>query len=122
MKFYVQCSLGEILDKITILELKYHHCINENQYHNIRNELNELKNGLNMSYLNDKLYNQLYSVNSKLWNLEDSIRQKSKKKEYDDEYISFAEDIHKTNDLRAYIKKQINIKYNSNIIEEKIYN
>lgn len=122
MNFYIQCSLGEILDKITILELKSRFCKNATMHCNIQNELNMLKKKINLSYLDDKLFYQLQSVNLTLWNLEDDIRQKSKKKEYDNHYISFAENIHKMNDLRASIKKKINIKYNSNIIEEKIYN
>jgi len=122
MIFKIQCSLGEILDKITILELKLHYCINKHQQYNIKKELKELKHRLDISYLNDDLYKQLQQTNSKLWNLEDQIRQKSKHKEYDEHYISYAEDIHKNNDLRAFIKKKINLKYNSNIIEEKIYN
>ena len=92
-----------------------------NQKHNIQKELNMLKSKLDVFYFNDELYDQLQHANSKLWNLEDNIRQKSKKNEYDDQYISFAENIHKTNDLRASIKKQLNLKYKSNIIEEKIY-
>ena len=122
MSFEIQCSLGEVIDKVTILELKSHYCKNKNQNNNIQKELNILKSKLDTLYLNDELYDQLQHTNSKLWKLEDHIRQKSKTKEYDDQYILFAEDIHKTNDLRASIKKQLNLKYKSNIIEEKIYN
>lgn len=122
MIFQIQCSLGELLDKITILQLKMYNCNCKKQQYNIEKELNILKSNLDTSYFNDELYYQLQHINSKLWKLEDNIRQKSKKKEYDHHYISFAEDIHETNDLRASIKKRLNLKYNSNIIEEKIYN
>ena len=66
-------------------------------------------------------FNDLYLTNKKLWNLEDNIRNKSKKKEYDELFIQYAEQIHITNDIRYSIKKELNKLYSSDIKEEKIY-
>ena len=71
--------------------------------------------------LTDELFTQLSDVNKTLWDLEDSIREKSKKKEFDNIYINYAEEIHIRNDERYKIKRKINEKYNSSIVEEKIY-
>lgn len=70
---------------------------------------------------NDILFYKLYDINRILWDLEDNIRIKSLKKEFDEEYIKYAENIHKENDRRYLLKKEINEKYNSFLIEEKIY-
>jgi hypothetical protein len=125
MKYTINCSFGEIVDKIIILEIKLKECKNDLQKQNILNEYNLLS-----IHIKDKqqdeifkdLYNKLYEINSKLWKLEDQIREKSKKKEYDQEYIICAENIHMNNDARYNVKKQINITYDSDIVEEKIYN
>lgn len=124
MKYTINCSYGEIVDKIIILEIKLKMCENENQKQNILHEYKLL-----YSHIEDKqqdpefkeLYDQLYKINKQLWLLEDEIREKSQRKEFDQEYIICAENIHKGNDERYYIKRKFNIKYNSDIIEEKIY-
>ena len=125
MQYTIKCSFGEIVDKITILQIKISKCKNVKQSQNILNEYNSL-----CIHINDKqndttfkcLYEDLYKINEQLWGLEDLIREKSKKKEFDNTYIETAENIHKKNDERYFIKKQINTIYNSDIIEEKIYN
>ena len=69
----------------------------------------------------DDLFDLLSNINQKLWNLEDSIREKSRKKEFDETYIEYAEQIHIQNDERYKVKRQINEKYNSLLKEEKVY-
>jgi len=122
MNFTIKCSLGEIIDKITILKLKQQHATQKTQLDHISSELDSLQSDTPLTTINDPLFQQLYTVNNNLWKLEDTIRGKSHLQQFDKEYIQCAEYIHKTNDIRAQIKKNINIKYNSNIVEEKIYN
>jgi len=66
-------------------------------------------------------YKSLLNINMELWDIEDLIRIKEFKKEFDDEFVKLARNVYITNDNRAKIKKMINIKYNSNLIEEKSY-
>lgn len=121
MKYTIQCSYGEIIDKLTILEIKLSKCNNEKQKINIKNEYDALKKykqcGMEMS----ELYEELKLINQLLWDYEDKIRIKSRLKEFDKEYISISEQIHIRNDLRYEIKKRISVLTNSYIVEEKIY-
>ena len=119
MKCTIECSVGELVDKITILEIKLQKTVTESSFNNINHELKLLK-----SHFDEKqtpLSKKLHDINLKLWILEDSIRIKSQKKEFDTQYIGLSEEIHKTNDLRYQVKKQINEEYSSQIKEEKIY-
>ena len=118
----ISCSVGEIIDKISILNLKKEKSKTKESLFNIEKELSIIQNENLFLNKNDQLFYVLHKINSELWLLENNIREKSKNKEFDQQYIDYAESIHKTNDLRYKIKKQINEKYNSNIIEEKIYN
>jgi hypothetical protein len=117
----ISCSFGEIIDKITILRIKLSKSNNEKVLQNLNNELSTIENEVPLCKNKDSLYERLREVNLKLWELEDNIRLKSKHKEFDEEYIRYAEDIHITNDERYRIKRIINEKYNSELIEEKIY-
>jgi len=121
MNYKIDCSVGEIIDKITILNIKLEHSINKSQSKNIKKEIELLTNNCPIINTTDELFLLLKKINIKLWNYEDSIREKSHNKEFDENFIIIANNIHKTNDLRYKIKRQINEKYNSNIIEEKIY-
>lgn len=121
MKCKISCSFGEIVDKFTILKIKVKKAQNLEAKHNIQNEINAICSENESVNNDDNLFNELYKVNNKLWILEDLIRNKSKKKEFDKEYISYAEKIHITNDERYSIKREINEKYDSYFKEEKIY-
>ena len=115
-------SLGELLDKITILEIKKTK-IFDNKLENIKKEyflLNEILEEINIK-LDNKLFLELKKVNKILWKLEDAIREKEILKVFDEEFINLARDIYKFNDLRSKIKREINILYSSGIIEEKSY-
>ena len=123
MKCTIECSYGEIIDKITILKIKLENVQNSEQQKNISNEYESLKKWIkNDDKIFEQYFNDLYKVNKKLWDLEDNIREKSKKKEFDKKYIEYAEQIHITNDERYSIKNKMNNTYHSHIKEEKLYN
>ena len=122
MKCTIECSYGEIIDKITILKIKLEKVKNEEQRKNISKEYESLKKWIKQNDTTfDKYFNELYATNKKLWDLEDNIRDKSNKKIYDKSYIEYAEQIHITNDHRYLIKSKLNNTYNSDLKEEKIY-
>ena len=115
-------SLGELIDKITILEIKKEHMVGEKLL-NVVKELQSLKitlNDINMD-VDINLFNELKAVNNNLWEIEDKIRIKEVKQEFDKEFIQLARSVYKKNDRRASIKKNINHKYKSDLIEEKTY-
>ncbi len=115
-------SVGELLDKISILEIKLINTTNQNKIFNIQNELkilNELYSELSLE-LND-LYLKLKHINETIWNAEDSIRELEKQQNFGQEFIDAARSIYINNDLRAFIKRQVNIISESHIIEEKCY-
>ena len=118
----VPISLGELIDKITILEIKEYKLEN-NKAKNVINELNQLTiilNNLNF-VIEEKLIDKLREVNKNLWEIEDLIRLKEKENNFDDEFIKLARAVYKNNDERSKIKRNINIIYKSDIIEEKSY-
>ena len=121
MLYKIPCSIGEIYDKITILNIKKQKSNNKIKLNNINKELDLLKDTINDIKISDNLYNELYNINLTLWEYEDNIRIKSSKKEFDNQYIQLAENIHITNDKRYLIKKKINNLFDSTIKEEKIY-
>ena len=121
MKCMIECSIGEVIDKYTILKIKKYKSTNNTQLSNINLELAKLENNIDLCKQDDDLFKQLLLINKKLWLMEDIIREKSAKKEYDKQFIHTAEQIHIVNDERYRVKKSINIKYDSEIVEEKIY-
>ena len=118
----VPISLGELIDKITILEIKEYKLEN-NKAKNVINELNQLTIILNNLdfVIKEKLIDNLREVNKNLWEIEDLIRLKEKENNFDDEFIKLARAVYKNNDERSKIKRNINIIYKSDIIEEKSY-
>ncbi len=115
-------SLGELIDKITILEIKQLHMTGR-KLKNIDKELNLLKyiiQGKNLE-IDINLINTLKEVNKNLWDIENNIRIKERNHEFDQEFIQLARSVYKENDKRASIKKEINQKYNSDLLEEKSY-
>ena len=116
-------SLGELIDKITILEIKQINMTGM-KLKNVDKELNLLKKILQDKNLeiNIDLINCLKKVNNNLWEIEDSIRIKERDQKFDKEFIELARSVYKENDKRASIKKEINQKYNSELVEEKSYN
>ena len=90
---------------------------------NVNNELKSLKIILDKEKLeiDQNLYSNLKTINSSLWDVEDKIRMKESLKEFDDDFIELARSVYKINDQRSLIKRNINMKYNSVIVEEKSY-
>jgi len=120
----VPISVGELIDKITILEIKRVNAQNPMQANNVTVELTHLLNILHTLTLPDQIVDltkQLKQVNSELWDIEDSKRHHEKQKQFDDKFIELARNVYIKNDLRASIKRQINTICNSTITEEKIY-
>ena len=115
-------SLGELIDKITILEIKQIHMTGI-KLKNVNKELKLLRNILQDKNLeiDIDLINSLKEVNNNLWEIEDNIRIKERDQKFNKEFIQLARSVYKENDKRASIKKEINQKYNSELVEEKSY-
>jgi sulfur transfer complex TusBCD TusB component (DsrH family) len=120
----IEVSHGEIVDKLTILQIKKENITDPSKLDNIVKEydylLSVVKNGLSISTESPE-YLELLSINKELWVIEDDIRDKERQKEFDDDFIKLARAVYYTNDVRAKIKKEINLKYSSGFIEEKSY-
>lgn len=120
----VEVSNGELLDKLSILEIKLDKIQDDVKLHNIRREKEILypycKILLNEEQVQN-LYLELVSVNRKLWDVEDLLREKERNKIFDHEFIELARSVYFTNDDRAKIKKKINIITKSELVEEKSY-
>jgi hypothetical protein len=118
----IEVSIGEIVDKLSILQIKTEFIRDEEKLNNVKKEYD---------YLYDIVFNEMkieqsdffdmVSINQELWKIEDDIRDKERAKEFDDEFIRLARAVYVTNDKRADVKKVINIKYGSLFVEEKSY-
>lgn len=117
----IPVSIGELFDKITILEIKQKNITCKSKLKNVileLNSLNQISSSIDKTEIND-LIEELKSVNSMLWNIENAIRKKEKEQEFDMEFIYLARSVYLNNDIRAEIKRKINLLTNSKIIEEK---
>mgnify|MGYP001302939119 FL=1 len=117
-------SLGELIDKISILHIKNINIKDEEKLKLIREELELLNQTLNKHIKNNDVQNYLDSlieINSKLWVIEDDIRDCERKKKFDQTFIDLARSVYFTNDKRSEIKLEINKKFGSKIIEVKSY-
>jgi len=117
----IEVSNGEIVDKVTILEIKKINITDVNKLININKELDYLSSVMLEFGDIDSEYKELYCVNKQLWDVEDLLRVKEKKKEFDLDFIELARKVYYLNDSRAELKKNINIKTKSNFFEEKSY-
>ena len=121
----IKISYGELLDKISILEIKKTKLTKSDDIKNVTFELNLLTNALKNSNIHDhninQLFNELKEVNLQLWEIEDKIREKEKYSLFDEEFIELARSVYKTNDKRSKIKKEININLKSEVFEVKSY-
>jgi triacylglycerol esterase/lipase EstA (alpha/beta hydrolase family) len=120
----IEVSHGEIVDKLTILQIKKENITDSTKLDNIIKEydylLSVVENDLKISTESSE-YLELQSINKELWVIEDDIREKERKKEFDEDFIKLARAVYYTNDVRAKIKKEINLKYGSGFVEEKSY-
>ena len=125
MKVSVPISLGELLDKISILEIKNKKILDRSKILNIKKELNGLKKVLDELNINlsesNSLYNKLYKINLTLWEIEDSIRVLEKNEDFGEKFIELARAVYITNDQRFEVKNDINKLFNSEYVEEKSY-
>ena len=125
MQLQVPVSVGEVLDKITILQIKLAHISDAAKRANIQKELRALLPLVaGDAFTTDKMQGliaKLKSVNEALWDIEDDIREKESAKSFDAEFIRLARAVYITNDKRAEIKKQINLATGSSLVEEKSY-
>ena len=122
----VEVSNGELLDKLTILELKLTNISDVQKLTNIQkehDELHPLANQLFDSYGEElkNLYKQLAEINSELWTIEDDIRECERNKDFGSNFVSLARAVYFTNDKRSEIKKSINLLTGSGFVEEKSY-
>ena len=119
----IDVSIGELVDKVTILSIKSEKIKNESKLTNVRKELTLLKQFMEEIgiIIDSDEFIRLKEVNLKLWNIEDEIRIKEAKQEFDEEFISLARSVYYINDDRAAIKKKINLEFGSELNEEKEY-
>ena len=122
---HIPVSLGELVDKITILEIKRSKITDEGKLRNVLRELYLLEHIWNVSKLDRALVEaewlQLRAVNEGLWGIEDRKRLKEAAASFDQEFIALARSVYFENDKRAAIKRRINEKLGSDIVEEKSY-
>ena len=118
----IEVSVGEIVDKLTILELKKKYITNEKQLENIQKEYLYLLDIVFMElHVSKRDYNELLAINEELWHIEDDIRDRERAGEFDEVFIELARAVYITNDERAAVKRRINEYYGSEFVEEKSY-
>ena len=119
---FAPISIGELFDKLTILQIKIKK-IEGIKLNNIKNEIIQLEEVIknNNLEIDNQILSDLRKINNSLWEIEDQIRMKDSKNQFDQEFINLAKSVYKKNDKRASLKKEINLKYDSLIIEEKSY-
>ena len=124
-KILAEVSVGELLDKISILEIKQEKIKDDKNLKFINDEYNVLKAELNKNIKNDdklnNLFNSLKEINAKLWVIEDDKRMCEKNKDFGEKFIKLSRDVHFLNDERAKIKLEINNLTGSKIKEIKEY-
>ncbi|MEL0247658.1 MAG: DUF6165 family protein [Pelagibacteraceae bacterium] len=126
MKILAEISVGELFDKITILNIKTKKIQDSEKLMNIKNELNFLNNQASNIKVKDqeslnKNINKLQSINEELWDIENYKRECEANKDFGEKFIELSRDVHFKNDIRAQIKKEINLLTDSIIVEEKEY-
>lgn len=124
MIVHIPVSVGELVDKITILRIKLAHAQTPAQAHNISTELDQLSTVLDQLQLPVDIAAQtaqLHTVNQELWDIENAKRQHEKDQKFDQVFVELARAVYIKNDLRAAIKREINRTTISTIIEEKIH-
>jgi hypothetical protein len=126
LKILVEISVGDLFDKITILNIKLKKITDSEKLINISKELEVLNEQSKKVNVSDKkalsdLTVKLQNINEELWDIENHKRECEAKKDFGESFIKLSRDVHFKNDIRAEIKKEINLLSNSNIVEEKEY-
>jgi ribosomal protein S13 len=120
----IEVSNGEILDKFSILIIKRSNINDDAKLDNIQKEIDQLENIVDELIRDKKIFTKYFNlaeVNKRLWDIEDDIRECERQKDFGDKFIQLARSVYISNDLRAKIKKEINLLTNSGIVEEKSY-
>lgn len=120
----IEVSIGEVVDKYTILTIKFSKIQDPVKLENIKKELIYLIDVLKTEdpLMTDyPLTKSLFEINKELWKVEDDLRDLERVKDFDKEFVAFARNVYKLNDERARIKKEINMKHGSEFVEEKSY-
>ncbi len=126
MEIEAPLSIGEVIDKITILEIKLIKVKDENKLKFVKSEKSLLEEKLSNLNIYDnqallRLKNKLFKINSKLWEIEDKIRIFEKEKTFDDDFVALARSVYITNDKRFEVKNEINLLFNTSLREIKDY-
>ena len=121
----IPISWGELFDKISILQIKSEKILSPDSLKNIDREFKQLRLTFDKAFAENslalELAQELRKINSKLWDVEDQIREKEREKVFDNEFIQLARSVYITNDQRSVIKRKINEAFESELIEEKSY-
>lgn len=120
----IEVSIGEVVDKYTILTIKKLFIHDSEKLVNVEKEWKIIKSALLRKHpetLTDAFTQELYDINKKLWKVEDDIRDCEHKSDFGEKFVQLAREVYQLNDVRAIIKKQINMKYGSELVEEKSY-
>lgn len=126
----IDISIGEAIDRLTILKIKLMYIKNDEKLSNIRKEHDLLEKSIHKHYpeapifplkVSSNNFGELFSTNKELWDVEDKLRVLERAKDFGAEFIELARSVYYLNDKRATIKKNINIEYKSELIEEKSY-
>jgi len=118
----IEVSNGEIVDKLTIIEIKLKHIQDENKRKNLQTEFEVLNRAVSQIIAKDhELYLELLKINQELWDIEDTIRDLERDKDFGDAFVQTARAVYFTNDRRSEVKRKINDLTGSNLIEEKSY-
>ncbi|MFQ5756465.1 MAG: DUF6165 family protein [Acidiferrobacterales bacterium] len=125
MNMTVEVSIGEFLDKLTILRIKSERIKDPEKLKNINNELKIIERAWDSSPFADAdiaaSLSQLKAINETLWDIEDRIRTKEAQQKFDDEFIKLARSVYLNNDERADVKRELNLMLGSELLEEKSY-
>ena len=120
----IEVSIGEVVDKYTILTIKKLFIHDSEKLANVEKEWKIIKSALVRKHpetLTDPFTQELYDINKKLWKVEDDLRDCEHKSDFGAKFVELAREVYQLNDVRAIIKKQINQKYGSELVEEKSY-
>jgi hypothetical protein len=120
----IEVSIGEVVDKYTILTIKKLFIHDSEKLANVEKEWKIIKSALVRKHpetLTDPFTQELYDINKKLWKVEDDLRDYEHKNYFGEKFVELAREVYQLNDVRAIIKKQINQKYGSELMEEKSY-
>jgi hypothetical protein len=118
----IEVSNGEIVDKLTIIQIKLERINDKAKLENLKKEFDILSTATKtIISTDDPLYKALYNVNCELWDIEDHIRDLERSKDFGDDFVQTARSVYFRNDKRSEIKREINLKTSSGLFEEKSY-